>query len=504
MKVLLDTNIVIHRETINPSNKDIGELFRWLDKLKYEKCMHRVTIAEINKNKNEEACKAFSIKLKSYYLLPTEASIGAEISILSKGDATENDKNDTLLLNEVYSGRIDYLITEDRKLHEKSRKMGIEDKIFTIESFIEKVSSENPGLVDYKVLSVKKGYFSNIDLKDEFFESLRKAYVGFDKWFDKKAQELSYVCTAGKKIVAFLYLKVENESEPYEGITPPFKKKKRLKVGTFKVDLSGFKLGERFIKIIYDNALKSSVDEIYVTIFPDQTRLIELLKDYGFNYYGIKESLSGKEDVYVRDLSLTASLEHSKNTYPFISRKANKYMVPIYPQYHTELFPDSILKTESPLDFVENEPYRNAISKVYISRSVNRDLKAGDVIIFYRTAEPGRSAYYTSVITTIGVVENIHTAIKDQEQFISLCRKRSVFSDEELIEHWNYNPRNRSFIVNFLYIYSFPKRVNLEGLIKLGVIPDTVSAPRGFEKVSDESFEKIIKNTESNENIVVD
>ena len=36
MKILLDTNIVIHRETIDPKNKDIGKLFWWIDKLGYK------------------------------------------------------------------------------------------------------------------------------------------------------------------------------------------------------------------------------------------------------------------------------------------------------------------------------------------------------------------------------------------------------------------------------------------------------------------------------------
>jgi rRNA-processing protein FCF1 len=501
MKALLDTNIIIHRETINPSNEDIGELFLWLDRLKYEKCIHRITEEEIDKNKNGEARKAFAIKLKSYYRLPTEAPLGYEISAISKGDATESDKNDTLLLNEVYSARVDYLITEDRKIHEKARKLGIDDKVFTIEGFIEKVSSENPGLADYQVLSVKKEYFANINLKDEFFDSLRKTYPGFDVWFGRKANELAYVCTASQKVVAFLYLKIEDESEPYDDINPVFKKKKRLKIGTLKVQLNGFKLGERFLKIVYDNALRSSVDEIYVTIYPDETLLIGLLKDYGFQRWGTK---AAKEDVYVRDLTPRASLEHPKTTYPFISRTANKFIVPIYPAYHTELFPDSILRTESKLDYVENEPHRNAISKVYISRSINRDLKPGDIIVFYRTKEPERSAYHTSVITTIGVVESVNTNIKDQAHFISLCRKRSVYTDEELIRHWNYNPRNRPFIVNFLYIYSFPKRVNLENLIRLGVIKDIDSAPQGFESLSEESFQTIMEATQSDENIVVD
>jgi hypothetical protein len=181
-----------------------------------------------------------------------------------------------------------------------------------------------------------------------------------------------------------------------------------------------------------------------------------------------------------------------------MSEKVEKYIVPIYPAYHTELFPDSILKTESPLNFIENEPFRNAISKVYISRSINRDLKQGDIIVFYRTG-----GYYKSVITTLGIVEKIHTNIKDYEQFVRLCRKRSVFSDEELKLHWNYKPHDRPFVVNFLYSYSFPHRVIMKRLIELGVIQDIESAPRGFEKLTDEQFNNIIKETKSNENIIV-
>ena len=45
---------------------------------------------------------------------------------------------------------------------------------------------------------------------------------------------------------------------------------RRLKVGTFKVESTGFRLGERFIKIIFDNALHRNVDEIYVTLFTDR------------------------------------------------------------------------------------------------------------------------------------------------------------------------------------------------------------------------------------------
>ena len=65
----------------------------------------------------------------------------------------------------------------------------------------------------------------------------------------------------------FLYLKIEEKDENYNNITPMFIPKRRLKIGTFKVTSTGYKLGERFLKIIFDNALNYGVDEIYVTIF---------------------------------------------------------------------------------------------------------------------------------------------------------------------------------------------------------------------------------------------
>jgi hypothetical protein len=44
MRVLFDTNILIHREASVAVRQDIGRLFRWLDKLGYEKCNQRGVI----------------------------------------------------------------------------------------------------------------------------------------------------------------------------------------------------------------------------------------------------------------------------------------------------------------------------------------------------------------------------------------------------------------------------------------------------------------------------
>jgi len=501
MKALLDTNIIIHRETPNVRNLSIGTLFKWLDKAKYTKCVHKVTIDELNKNSNIETRNNFNAKIQSYEILRMVAPMKPEVIDISREiDVTENDKNDTVLLNEILSDRVDVLVSEDKKIHFKAQRLGIEDKVYTIDSFLEMIVSEFPDLIDYKVLAVKQEYFGNIDLSDPFFDSLKEDYPGFEKWFNKKAEEKAYITYNKGRILSFLYLKTENAEENYADINPVFIPKKRLKVGTFKVVSNGVRLGERFIKIIFDNAIANNVEEIYVTIFDrteEQQRLISLMEDWGFLKFGTKGN--NKELVYVRDFSKRFDVACPKKTFPFLSKNKNIFIVPIYPDYHTNLLPDSFLRTESPNDFIENEPHKNALSKVYISRSYEKNINRGDIIIFYRTG-----GYYKSVITTIGIVEDKILDINNQAEFVNICRKRSVFTDSELTKEWNRHQNIKPFVVKFLYVYSFPYRINMQRLIELGIIQDKDSAPRGFQKISNEQFQVILKETRSNESFIVD
>lgn len=505
MRVLLDTNILIHREAGVVDRVDIGVLFRWLDKLHSEKCIHPGSIEEIERHSDPQVVQSFRAKLASYNVLKTLAPETPGIRDLRSTDKTANDHFDTSLLLELAVGRVDALITEDRNIHRKAASVGLSARVFTIDSFLEKVIAENPELADYKVLSVKRAYLGSIELRDAFFDSFRDDYKGFDDWFNHKADETAYLCQGGDdKIVAFLYLKSEGTEEDYSDIVPQFSPAVRLKIGSFKVASNGYKLGERFLKIVFDNALKFGVDEIYTTAFgrtDEQKRLISLLEDWGFSRHGTKTSKYGVEQVFVRKFRPAFDAGDPRRTYPYISRRSRKFIVPIYPAYHTELLPDSILDTESPADFVENRPNRNAISKVYISRSVERGLRPGDIIVFYRTKSGPGPAHYTSVATTLGVVQEVFLDIKSKEDFIQICRKRSVFTDVELTLHWDQSPYNRPFVVNFLYVYSLPTRPNLARLKSAGIV---LEHPRGFEELSAMAFEKLLEVSNADKRIAVD
>ena len=501
MIALLDTNIIIHREASKIVNQDIGVLFRWLDRAQCVKCVHSFSIDELKKHVDKDYVNSLMTKTSSYEVIEIPSPWDERVKAISDvEDKTDNDRVDSRLLNELVCKRVDIFITEDKKIHKKAKLLGVEDCVFTIDDFLEKVFSEHPDLVDYKVLNVKKVKFGTLNLKDHFFDSLREDYDGFDEWFLRKYDDECYVTinSSNGLLLSFLYLKIESERENYSDISPVFPPKKRLKVGTFKVINNGVRLGERFMKIIFDNALKNKVDEIYVTIFdkrPEQNRLIGLLEQWGFCFWGYK----GDEKIYVRNFSPFCNISDLKKTYPYISARQNIFLLAIYPEYHTELLPDSILTTESPDDFAEDMPHRNCISKIFVSRAYPPFPCRGDIIIFYRTG-----GYYKGVISTIGIVDEIISRFSSENEFLRFCRKSSVYPENKLKEMWNYNSFRRPLAVRFLYEYSFPHRLNMKELIDMKILGGIEDAPRGFKRISREQFDLILRETRSDKSFIID
>lgn len=112
MRALLDTNIIIHRENKRVSNYSIGHLFRWLDKLKYDKIVHPYSICEIKKYRDPETQEAISVKLESYEVIKTVKEPDQSfLELIGLPEKSENDRIDDCLLFEVYSNRVDILIT---------------------------------------------------------------------------------------------------------------------------------------------------------------------------------------------------------------------------------------------------------------------------------------------------------------------------------------------------------------------------------------------------------
>lgn len=272
-------------------------------------------------------------------------------------------------------------------------------------------------------IQISKRPFSEVNINDPFFDSLRSDYHSFNCWFTRKANELAYVGYDSAGMVrAFVYLKREDET--VTDVTPPIPGP-CLKIGTLKIDAHGTRLGERFIKIILDELRHQRLSLAYVTLFKKQQRLIHLLEQYGF----VAERQKGEELVYVKRLP-TQTGNHLFD-YPVVHATGRKkWMLAILPQFHTRLFPDSILNNESPR-IIKDVPETNGIHKVYIGRMRKFPyLSAGDCLIIYRCQNPyGGRPWFQSVATSLCTLEEIRSrsAFRDETEFLAYCRNTACF-----------------------------------------------------------------------------
>lgn len=311
---------------------------------------------------------------------------------------------------------------------------------------------------------LRREKFCDVDLSDPFFDSLKLDYLGFDEWFRNKAQNEALIFRSPEgSLEGFLFLK--EEVGAVTDVCPNLENGRRLKIGTFKINPHGTRLGERFVKRALDIAVSANIDELYVTVFEKHTALVKLFKKYGFIKVGEKNSLSGRESVYLRKLSDVWG--DVVLDYPRIPFKKNRHFVlSLYPRWHSRLLPDSLLNTENS-SILDDVSSTNSIHKIYLTAmSGVEQLLRGDTLMIYRTAAEGGSAYYTSVITSLCVVEAVKNIneFSDLADFLAYCSSYSIFTRIELESF--YQTRKYPWIILFSYNLALTKRPNRKALLE--------------------------------------
>lgn len=341
--------------------------------------------------------------------------------------------------------------------------------------------------------------FKNIDLSDSFFDSLKDDYQEFPNWFKKKAEESAYIFRRGQGAIdGFLYLKVEEGA--LDDVSPRLPPARRIKVGTFKLNAIGTKLGERFLKKVFDHAIHHDITLIYVTVFAKHEALLRLFERHGFVRVAQKSTSNGQELVLQKDF--TSAYTDALTSYPSIPIGTNRcYLLSLYPEWHTRLLPDSILRTESQ-DLIEDVSHTNSIHKVYLtSMRGTEHLKPNDVLVIYRTTPNAGRAWFESVATTIGVVEETKhiDSFRSKDEFKAYCSPYSIFTDAELEEFW----RTKKYpnIFKFTYNAALKKRPNRARLVEdVGLDKE---AYWGFLPLTFSQFRHIAQLGEIDESIIV-
>ena len=436
MNILLDTNIIIPLED---TGKILDSSFAEMRRLAAEKqhCLyvHPMQVEDINRDKNTERKQIVLSRLNQYSKIDNPPVLTEDECIkLGLSQPNDHDKVDNNILFALYRGAVHLLVTNDEGIHKKASKIGIQDKVYRLEQFLVFLRRYSNQPVAYTYTGVKERYMYEIDKSQSFFDSLRQAYEGFDNWYQKSAEKQRKCwCIEdnnGDVAAICIYKFEENEKLTDDGEAT---QGKILKLCTFKVDVSarGKKLGERLLYIAFDFCVKNGIDWVYLhTYGEEQKTLVGLCEEYGFYRLGKYK----KDDVYIKPMKLKqedlGSLESLKRYYPFFqdNNTVQKYIIPIQPKYHEDLFPDfssmkgSLFESDQSLYSSQG----NTIKKAYLCHSNIKPLKKGDVVLFYRSTDK-------KSIQCMGIVEEAFTSDTVEEVFPKIA-KRTVFTHSDLEE----------------------------------------------------------------------
>jgi hypothetical protein len=306
--------------------------------------------------------------------------------------------------------------------------------------------------------------FRELSLGDSFFDSLKAGYShSFEEWFNKKAEEDVYIVVDDEQRLSGM-ISLKTEMGPVQDVEPPLSPGKWLKVGTLKIEGRGTKLGERVLKKILDTAIADGTLGVYITVFELHSDIIRLFERYGFLQRATKRTIDGTELVLPRQLDqFTGNIIED---YPFIHSAGRKvWLLAVYPEYHSQLLPDSILRNE-PKENVRDVSHTNTIHKAYIGRVPLDQMSRGDLIVIYRTSDNQGPAFYRSVATSLCVVEEVRSKqdFTGAREFVEYASPHSVFSEAQLRKQFETN--SKLFIAKMTYNVAFGSRVTRGKLLE--------------------------------------
>ena len=484
MRILLDTNILIHLEnTSEVLENSLARIIKICQEQNHKLLIHQASYDDINRDSD---CKRRSInlsKLEKYMLLENPPTpVLNELVDLGIQSQNDNDKVDNNLLYSIYKDAADILITEDRAIHRNARKLGIPERVHyiqqTIDLFQKLYTKKRVALPN-----IEEQFLYNIDLDNNLFSSLKCDYGEFEHWYKKVSREgrKAWICRddAGKVGAVCIY---KEENSPIVTDNNNALPGGVLKLCTFKVGERnrGKKIGELFLKAAFRYASLNKCEYIYLTMNPiKQSYLEDLCIDFGFNYFGQYKN----DKVYVKSHPIRpvhndgcSTIEYHRLYFPHFrcDRDVKQYLIPIKPQFHEMLFPDNQAQASLPFQMHMG----NAIKLAYLCHSRIQHMKPGDILLFYRSHD-------LKSITSIGIVE-IAQHFQDVNKIIQLVSKRTVYSYSAI----NLIAKVKTLVILFRLAQHLIEPIPFRWLLDQEIVNGNIQSIRS---ISNDSFAKIIK-----------
>lgn len=496
MKVLIGFDLMLSYLLKQDDVEGIESVFWWINRLgmkKYTDVGSLMLLTHFIPRAQLSHLRGFECLTQQPSLYNYQKAILPLLECKLKKDEKSWTKVLFMQLNQIIAGHVDYLITDNTASHHLAEMSGIEEQVYNVEDFLERCCFEHRDLDSNKGIAIKQATFGELDFTDSFFDTFKEDYNPYyEIWLKKKAKDNVYVAFEKRRIKALLKLKTEGTKEDYSDIVPTFPPGNRLKISSFKVNYTGEKLGQRFLHIIFMQAIEKRVDEIYVTIVNRSAmrrRLINLLEYWGFRFYGMKGK---REEVYVRSMRKEIGVSPFFH-YPYQSLRNTTFIIPLGYNYSQELLPNfSRLNNRSDI-----EPYKAAIHKTIVFQNISFNIEQGCNLLFYQI-----NHFSLGKIIASGIVSGVKRNFSNKASFIRCCRKRSILTSDMLADLWE---RIQDLtVVDFLYNYSFGEKEITDETMQPLNIDISALKQNQIVKISDVQFAHMIKGSFYEENIVID
>lgn len=495
MRLLLDTSVIIPLEDSSAIlEASLSEIARLAMEHGHQLLVHPSSSDDINRDTDEERRKISLSRMRKYPLL-AEAPVPTkeDLDQLGLTQRDDNDRVDNELLYAIYRDAANILISEDRGLHKKAERLGIADRVHYVQqaaTFLTRIYTRRDEIT---LPNIEELPLHNLDSNDEFFDSVRNDYPGFDDWFRDKARQgrVAWTVFDDYGILGAVAIYKE-EHDPIVTDDNRALPGKVLKLCTFKVGetIRGRKIGELLLKCAFRYASINSLEQIYLTMQAGkQDFLKDLCTDFGFVYIGEK----GNDQVFVKSHPNVPPpdhfppLEYHKRFYPNFrcDEDVKKFIIPIRPEFHRILFPEiqrqlTLFGPAHVQDETHTASAGNAIKQAYLCHARIQNINPGDILIFYRSRDE-------MVLTTIGIVESVHD-FDDPDKILELVSKRTVYSYEEIQQM----AERRTKVILFRTAVHFPKMISRDWLSEALAILGPIQSIR---QITDEAFKEIISDS---------
>lgn len=484
LRFLLDTNILIPlQDSMAVLQPALTDFVRLCNAYGHQLLYHPASVEDIQRDGNVERRNRTLARLPQYTLLQEGVPCPWNTRLLSVNDACDNRILWALEQNAAHA-----LVTEDQKLHRKARDRGLSDRVYFIQSAQDWLQRlHEPAEVNLPNIEEVELHTLTSQLGGAFFQTIRNDYAGFNQWFQRIAMEgrraWIYREPAQDDIQAICIFTVQtgeritDDGQVLNGLA--------LKLCTFKVGeaVRGRKIGELFLRAAFQFATNHQCEHIFLHANEEQqVHLTSLIEDFGFRAVGTYMN----DAVFVKDHPVQpppvqmAPFEYVRRYYPHYldDFEVQKYIVPIKPMFHDILFPDWMAPGQA---LPANHPQRhvgNAIKLAYLSNSLSKRPRPGDLVLFYRSHDQ-------MAITTLGVVEQ-YECMSEPNEIARVVSRRTVYTDAQIASMTGANTK----VMLFRLIKHFESPVPFQQLL---TPPRIVNGYiQSITRISDESFSRIL------------